>query len=121
MGGGTVRVLRLPCPRYCSIEQLFRVFDSLPEGFGLFLERHSDHCGVLQIADAVVAESGKRSIIEGMSAAYMSDKLGCKIQKRERDHARLGGAAVRILEDLFIIHRVSSSVCANRGRRALAV
>ena len=112
--------LRLHSPGYCSIEQFFRVFDSLPQGFGLFLERHSAHRRVLQIADAVVAERGKGSIIKRTSAADMPDKLGCKILKRECDHARLRSAAVRILEDLFIIHRVSSPVCARGGRRAVA-
>ena len=109
--------LRLHPSRYCSIEQFFRIFDSLPQGFGLFFQRHPAHTGVLQIADTVVAKRSKRSIIKRTSAADMLDKLGCKILKRECDHARLSSAAVRILEDLFIIHRVSSPVCA-RGRKA---
>ena len=34
--------LRSRSPCYCSIEQFFRVFDSLPEDFGLFLQGDSD-------------------------------------------------------------------------------
>jgi hypothetical protein len=118
IGARPAGYLKLHSPCYCSVEQFFRIFDSLPQGFGLFLQRHPAHRGVLQIPDAVVAEGGKRSIVKRTSAADMLDKPGCKILKCERDHARLSSAAVRILEDLFIIHRVSSPVCARGGRRA---
>jgi hypothetical protein len=37
--------------------------------------------------------------------------LGGKILEHKRDHTRLGCTASCILEDLFIIHRVVSSVC----------
>jgi hypothetical protein len=40
----------------------------------------------------------------------MFDELGRKVLKREHDHARLGGAASCVLEDLFIIHHVYPSI-----------
>jgi hypothetical protein len=86
---GGLDLLQIPSLNDDSIHNLLEIFNRLPDGFGLLLNRHSGHIKILHIADGNIHEPRKLGTVEDSALQNMPDDFGSKTLEAEENVGRL--------------------------------
>ena len=98
---GCVSFLRLPSPFDGRIDELFELFNSLPQKLCLVLDRRTGHVKILQIDDARLANFGQ-SIPSQSPLSTTGDELNGEILQSRAERAEDHGAKEQIGDFLLI-------------------
>jgi hypothetical protein len=101
---GGLSLLAAPPTLDCTVEELLKIGDSLPENFGLLFDRQSTHLRVLQVLHASSAKVEERGVIQRPTTPNVNYEHGGEVAHAHSREAHPRSRGAEVFDETVVAH-----------------